>query len=333
MKKLLVSVTVLGTFLLTGCGIQTFNASPEQIKKQNLTPRDVVNENKYVYKIFGDSEKKTLFTVMNMVSIDNINANDAERAVTDLADYCEKIGGKWFYGKKFVSLNLNFGMLNPINKYRAIKNKNTTIPGLGMCKTNNGKNFYLYELGLFDTQLQNIAASLGGGVRIKWHRYFKIEYENPMPLKKDYVLDSFMPFLTHNNYSNVDKIVKDYDRIKNYGRDNYYLITTYPICKYLGGTEYIATDVGTGMKIMTMKDYLFMMYDKLYKQFGEKNENPNIELKMFPVSKKGYIWCENKNNPQKQFMLIWNDIYKFFETKKGIDYSLIKNLKKEIKNN
>ncbi len=336
MKKILFSGSAIAALIFTGC-MNATNLSPQEIKNKHLTPRDVINSNKNAYKIFDDSEKATLFATMGTQAVNKVNIAGVERATEDLSNYCEAIGGKWKYGKRFINLAKKFGTTNPLLYFKVLKNQNTNVSGIGKCEAPEGKGFHLYELGLYDVKIRNIAMNLGGGVVYKWHRYFKIDYDTPNSPKIDYVLNSYKPFL-EKNYKNkdVNKIIQDYDRIRNRGIDNYFLITTYPICKYLGGTEYIATDAGTNMKKMTMKDYLFKMYDEELREYGQDNNLSTEtygELIMFPVSKKGYIWCENKQNPDKQFMFIWNAENGYFNAIKGIDYKLINNLQTEDSNN
>jgi len=333
-KRYAIALTIIVALIFIGC-MGASNLSLQEIKSKNLSPRDVIDSNKYAYKIFDDSKNATLFVTMGTQMANQINIMGVERVVKDLSKYCEAIGGKWKYGKKFVMLVKEFGTTNPILTFKALKEKNINIDGIGKCFAPNGKGFHLYEIGLYDLKIKPIANSLGGGEVYYWHRYFKIEYDKPNISNRDYVLSSYEPFLKNYADKDVDKIVRDYDKIKNIGRDNYFLITTYPICKYLGGTEYIATDVGTNMKKMKMKDYLFKIYDEELKRY-EYNitaEKGIVRLKMFPISKKGYIWCENKKNPDKQFMLIWNKNRGYFNAIRGINYKLINNLQENIETN
>ncbi len=334
MKKILFSISATVLLIFTGC-MNATNLSSQEIKSKHLTPRDIINSNKNAYKIFDDSEEATLFATMGTRAANKITISGVERAVEDLSSYCETIGGKWKYGKRFINLVKKFGTTNPLLYLKVLKNKNINVSGIGKCIAPDGKGFHLYELGLYDVRMKNLAKGFGGGTVYYWHRYFKIEYDILNSPKFDYVLSSYKPFLENYKNKNIDKIVQDYDKIKNRGRDNYFLITTYPICKYLGGTEYIATDAGTNMKKMTMKDYLFKMYDEELKKYGQDNNlSTEIygELTMFPVSKKGYIWCENKQNPDKQFMLIWNAENGYFNAVKDINYKLINNLNIENAN-
>ncbi len=331
MKKITLSLATIGGLILTGC-MSASNLTPQEIKSKNLTPRDVIDSNKYAYKIFDDNSKATLFATMGTQMANNINIAGVERVTEDMSNYCEAIGGKWKYGDKFVKLAKKFGTTNPMLYLKAFKNRDTNLPGIGRCEAPNGKSFSVYELGLFDVRMRNIASGLGGGVVYYWHRYFKIKYDTPNKPKKDYVLSSYKEvFIDRNGYNNINKVIDDYQNITNTGRDNYFLITLYPICKNFGGTEYIATDVETDMKKETMQDYLFKMYDELYKDYGEnlKTETPYNYLKMFPVKKKGYIWCQNTTNPNNEFMLIWRPESGYFTIQKGINWNLIKNLKEE----
>jgi hypothetical protein len=329
MKKRIVHSIIVGALLFSGCA--TTSISVEKAQKNGGLREYVLHTSSAL--IFDDKEDKTLFLKRSAIAGNppELIYNDIINTRDELKKYCEGIGGKWTDGNKYYMAAKH----DPVRLFTTLTdNKQIAFNGLGKCEAPNNNGFKSYELGLFDYKMDwEVASGLGGGERVSWSRYYEIIYDKPEMPKKDYVLASFnkVDFFKKTGYEKINNLIEDYKGITNEGKDNYYLVATYPICKYYGGKEYIATDVGTDMKKMTMRDYMFKQYEKLYNKYGDRKERWN-SFKMFPIDKKGYIWCENQNNPNKQFMLIWQDERNQFKILPYIDKKLIKSLKENKTN-
>jgi hypothetical protein len=328
MRKRIAYSIIAGALLFSGCA--TTSISVEKAQKNGGLREYVLHTPSAL--IFDDKEDKTLFMKRSATAGNppKLTYDDIINTRDELKKYCEGIGGKWTDGSRYYMAAKH----DPVRLFMIPNNTQGAFNGLGKCEAPNNNGFKSYELGLFDYKMNwKIARGLGGGKRVSWSRYYEIVYDKPKMPKKDYVLASFnkIDFFKKTGYEKINNLIEDYKGITNKGKDNYYLVVTYPICKYYGGKEYIATDVGTDMKKMTMRDYMFKQYEKLYNKYGDREERWN-SFKMFPIDKKGYIWCENPNNPNKQFMLIWQDERNEFKVIPYIDKKLIENLKEDKAN-
>jgi hypothetical protein len=152
----------------------------------------------------------------------------------ELKKYCEGIGGKWTDGSRYYMA----AKYDPVRLFMIPNDTQGAFNGLGKCEAPNNKGFKSYELGLFDYKMNwKVASGFGGGERVSWDRYYEIVYNKPETPKKDYVLASYnkVNFFNGTGYKNLNKVINDYNGMSNEGRDNYYLVSTYPICKYYGG--------------------------------------------------------------------------------------------------
>jgi len=319
MKKTITFSLITGAILFSGCAVT--GISIEKAKKEGGVREYIAQED----RIFADRDDKTLFYTYSRIAGNPppMLVGDVTSIRDKLKEYCEKgLGGKWEDGKRYHML-----MIHSMFRHATLLNKSPKTDGLGVCIAPNGKGYKAKELGLFSFNIDwEITKSLGGGDRVSWRRYYEIEYDTPNKPKKDYVAYSFKSYFG-DKYGKIKEMVKYYKGIANYDKGSQTLLETHPLCRSGGGKVYIATDEGTGMKKVDMNDYLIAMFDYLYKKNKDKKEKLYHQYIMFPVDKKGYIWCENPNNKDNEFMLIWNGIR--FD---GIDYirkDLISNLEED----
>ena len=317
MKKTLFSIGA-SVLLLTGCANNLNLGLGNKINK-NESVRELIANNQN-HHILADSNNKMLFTSYAFGSIGNSSStglvvDDILNTRNDLKKLCEAKGGKWDDGLRYNIIVKE----DPLNFKVFTLNENPDNNYLGVCKLPNGNGFKVKELGIFDYKVDwTISNNMGGGERVSWHNYYEIDFNKPNPPKKDYLKSEFKV------YRDINKFINDYQGITINGRDNFYLAGINAICHNLGGTAYIkSTD--TNMKTMTLNDYLFMSFDKLFDKYYNEPETLNKEYHLFPLNagKKAYIWCQNNTNPNNQFMLIWQPDNETFKVIKGYKPSLI----------
>ena len=335
MKKTFLSAGA-SILLLTGCANNLNLGLGNKINK-NESVRELIANNQN-HHILADSNKKVLFTSYEVGTIGNSSStglmvDDILNTRDDLKKLCEAKGGKWDDGLRYNIIVKQ----NPSLSFKVFSlNENPDNNYLGVCKLPNGNGFKVKELGIFDYKVDwTISNNMGGGERVSWHNYYEIDFNKPNPPKKDYLKSEFKV------YKNINTFINDYKGITTDGRDNYYLAGINAICHNFGGTAYIkSTD--TNMKTMTLNNYLFMSFDKLFDKYYDKPETFNEEYKLFPLTskKEAYIWCQNNTNPDNQFMLIWQPKKEIFKVIKGYNPSLISqsnthkiNTNNSVKNN
>ena len=325
MKKTIAFSLITGAILFSGCAGVSSGISVEKAKKEGGVREYVASK----YRIFADRDDKTLFYTYDFSGGNPppIEFYYLVKVRDMLKEYCEKgIGGKWKDGKRYYM----FAKYDAFSfRVFELPNNPPNIDGIGVCVAPNGKGFKVKELGLFSFKVDwEIPKSLGGGERVSWRRYYEIEYDTPNKPKKDYVTYSFKSYFGK-DYGNIRKLIKDFDGITNYGQGAQNLLSTHPLCKTGGGKTYIATDAGTDMKKVEMQDYLFKRYEYLYEKYKDKKEYLYHQYLMFPIEEKGYIWCKNSSNPNKEFMLIWDNKKKEFNSISGVKKEIVDNLEED----
>ena len=326
MKKTLFSIGA-SVLLLTGCANNLNLGLGNKINK-NESVRELIANNQN-HHILADSNKKVLFTSYAFGSIGNSSStglvvDDILNTRNDLKKLCEAKGGKWDNGLRYNIIVKE----DPLNFKIFTLNENPDNNYLGVCKLPNGNGFKVKELGIFDYEvLGNIPEGFGGGENIGWYNFYEIDYNKPVSETKDYLNWSIKKVSKYEkkDYLNFNDVINIYNQMALNGDiDNLHLALVNNICHNLGGTAYIkSTD--TNMKTMTLNDYLFMSFDKLFDKYYNEPETLNKEYHLFPLNagKKAYIWCQNNTNPNNQFMLIWQPDNETFKVIKGYKPSLI----------
>jgi hypothetical protein len=327
MKTKIALSLIAGSVLFGGCAITGAGISKKEMVNKNV--KDVLVLRKKYNHILADNSKNTLFTSYGVgtlgTNLSSAGFGDIFNTRDFLKDYCEANSGKWTDGKRY-SILASRDMIRGITTIGKTYNNS----GLGVCNLPNGNGFKVKELGIFDYKTDWIIPNNmgGGGKRGSWHNYYEIVYDKPQVSNKNYLTLSNSNY--KEDYKNANDVIKNYNGKSNAGADNYYLAQLNTICKNFGGTAYIMTDKMDNKK-MPLNNYMMKKFDELFDKYKDKVESFSYSYRLFPINKKGAIWCQNTTNPDNQFMLIWQSDTNSFKAIKGYNASLLPN--KEVNNN
>ena len=327
MRKTFLSIGA-SILLLTGCaGVspslnETFNKV--QANKGGLKEY-IVEANKNDYhgvKIFADKPNETILKT-RVYNVNGVGISDIYEVTNQLSYYCEKIGGKWIYGKQYGYLLKRHGnvYLNPILSLKTVpqqlKAEESNYNGFGKCEA--GKNSFEvnYEIGRFAINT------------INWSRFYKVTFAKPQKTD-DYIVKSFYALLhkspVFKSWDNFLNYLKTHKRIDAFGKGANFLANSYILCLSKGGSMYISNK-NTNFKKMNFNDYVFKLLDLYHKEYpyGTDGNYGINELSLFAGVGKNYYWCENNKFPQYQFTFTShkdNYGWTYYTFKLGVDKKL-----------